>query len=465
MSKKYFFAVFFSCLIVMSACTKNKTVRSLFNGEDLDLWNTQGSVKVENGIVALDDNASLILKKDNFKNFELQLSVRMVNNGKGFVAFHTDKTGKGGYQIALNNDLQSPRWWTKTGSLLGVRNLTKSVVKNDEWFDMTIRVEGKTITVKLNDYPVVEYTEPAAPYRSPEHADQLLSHGNIYIKNTGGGGILELKTITITPLDISGLDIAQQQREKAVDETTDEIIRLHQSDFPVLDYHVHLKGELTRELAAEQSRKYAINYALAPNCGIGFPITTNEQVMAYLDSMKGWPFVQAMQGEGREWSSTFSKEVRDKFDFVFTDAMTFTDNKGRRTRLWIPEEVWIENEQQYMDLIVQKICEVMEEPMDVYVNPLFLPDQMNDRYDEFWTEERMNRVIDAMVEHRKALEINNRYRIPHKAFIEKAKAAGIKFTFGTNNTDADFGKLEYCIRMMKECGITAEDMFKPHIKE
>ncbi|HOV71479.1 MAG TPA: glycosyl hydrolase, partial [Dysgonamonadaceae bacterium] len=254
-------------------------------------------------------------------------------------------------------------------------------------------------------------------------------------------------------------------RENAVDETTDEIIRLHQSDFPVLDYHVHLKGELTRELAAEQSRKYGINYALAPNCGIGFPITTNEQVMAYLDSMKGWPFVQAMQGEGREWSSTFSKEVRDKFDFVFTDAMTFTDNKGRRTRLWIPEEVWIENEQQYMDFIVQKICEVMKEPMDVYVNPLFLPDQMNDRYDEFWTEERMNRVLDAMVEHGKALEINNRYRIPHKAFIEKAKTAGIKFTFGTNNIDSDFGKLEYCIRMMKECGITAEDMFKPHIQE
>ncbi len=51
MRKKYFFPVFFFCLIVMSACTENKTVRSLFNGEDLDLWNTQGNVKVENGIV------------------------------------------------------------------------------------------------------------------------------------------------------------------------------------------------------------------------------------------------------------------------------------------------------------------------------------------------------------------------------------------------------------------------------
>ncbi|MCW1735655.1 hypothetical protein [Anaerorudis cellulosivorans] len=51
MRKKYFSPMFFFCLIVMSACTENKTGRSLFNGEDLDLWNTQGNVKVENGIV------------------------------------------------------------------------------------------------------------------------------------------------------------------------------------------------------------------------------------------------------------------------------------------------------------------------------------------------------------------------------------------------------------------------------
>ena len=47
---------------------------------------------------------------------------------------------------------------------------------------MIIRVEGKTITVRLNDYPVVEYTEPLIPYRTSEHASQLISHGNICIK-------------------------------------------------------------------------------------------------------------------------------------------------------------------------------------------------------------------------------------------------------------------------------------------
>jgi len=34
-----------------------------------------------------------------------------------------------------------------------------------------------------------------------------------------------------------------------VDERRDGIIRLQQRDFPVIDYHVHLKGDLTKEMA------------------------------------------------------------------------------------------------------------------------------------------------------------------------------------------------------------------------
>jgi hypothetical protein len=226
-----------------------------------------------------------------------------------------------------------------------------------------------------------------------------------------------------------------------------------------------VKGGLNKENAARISRKLGINYAAAPNCGIGFPITNDAEVMAYLDSMRSQPFILAMQAEGREWVTTFSQGVRDEFDYVFTDALTFSDHKGRRTRLWIPSETWIDNEQQYMDMIVDRICSVLQEPMDIYVNPCFLPPQLQNRYDDFWTEARQNKFIDALVKSGKALEINNIYRIPNKAIIQKAKAAGIKFTFGTNNAGAnDLGKMEYAIRMKEECGLTAQDMYKPKIK-
>ena len=447
-------------LIGMGSCADDKTPRSLFHGENMDQWNTRGDVTLNNQLLVLNEDASVALKKGGYPNFELNVTARTIDKGKGFIAFHTDDQGKKGYRVALNNDLESHEWWKKTGSLLAVRNLTKSTVKTNEWFDMQIRVDGKAITVSLNGFPVVEYTEPATPWRIAENASQILSAGTFVIQSTEG--TLEIKSVSVTPLTEKS-DVPKQVAS-ATDETTDPIIRLHQENFPVLDYHLHLKG-ITAEQAAARSRRMGINYALAPNCGLGFPITNDREVLDYLKAMEGQPFIQAMQGEGREWPETFSEEVRDRFDYVFTDAMTFTDTKGRRTRLWIPEEVFVEDEQQYMDLIVQKIVDVMQEPMDVYVNPTFLPDVMSDRYDDFWTEERMDKVITAMVETGKALEINNRYKIPNQAFIQKAKDAGLKFTFGTNNADGDFGKLEYCIRMKEACGLTAEDMYQPDIRE
>lgn len=443
-----------------SACNGSQPSGDLLGENATALWNLQGDATINDNILTLNEGSATMLKKGNYENFELTLTVRLGETSDGILAFHTNNELTKGYKIALDNDLSDPEWWTKTGSLLGIRNLTKSVVKSNEWFDMTLRVEGKTITVLLNGEPVVEYIEPANPYRTTENGSQLLSEGTLALKSNEG--TIEVSAMTVTPLAATA-DLSAQQAE-AIDETEDQIIRLHQENFPVLDYHVHLKG-ITAEEAAAQSRRYGINYALAPNCGIGFPITSDEEVLAYLKEMEGEPFIQAMQGEGREWSETFSEEVRNRFDYVFTDALTFTDRKGRRTRLWIPEEVYIEDEEQYMDLIVEKIVEVMQEPMDVYVNPNFLPDVMNDRYDAFWTEERMDKVITALLESGKVLEINHRYRIPNQAFIQKAKDAGIKFTFGTNNADGDFGKMEYCIEMKDACGITATDMYKPNIQE
>jgi len=60
-----------------------------------------------------------------------------------------------------------------------------------------------------------------------------------------------------------------------------------------------------------------------------------------------------------------------------------------------------------------------------------------------------------------ALEISASYKIPSKRIILKAKDMGLKFTFGSNNKSSDFGRLEYCTQMVRECGITADDMWFP----
>jgi hypothetical protein len=239
------------------------------------------------------------------------------------------------------------------------------------------------------------------------------------------------------------------------------------SSFPLTDLHIHLKGKLTIADAAKKSKDENIQYGIAVNCGLGFPVHSDSQIDSVLQIFKGYPqFYIAMQAEGREWVNIFSKESRDKFDYVFTDAMTFTDEKGRRNRIWIKDETWIDDEEQFMDYLVNTLVKILNtEPINIYVNSTYLPAQMADRYSHFWTAERMEKVIKAAKDNNIAIEINNRFRIPSAGFIKRAKAAGVKFTIGTNNADENFTGAAYALHMIKECDLTKDDFYLPAKKQ
>ena len=95
------------------------------------------------------------------------------------------------------------------------------------------------------------------------------------------------------------------------------------------------------------------------------------------------------------------------------------------------------------------------------MNPLYLPRELAPRFDELWTDARVGRVLDVLAKYRIALEINSLSRLPGHRVIRMAKARGIKFTFGTNNQDANIGRLEWALEAAKKCGITKEDMWFP----
>lgn len=239
------------------------------------------------------------------------------------------------------------------------------------------------------------------------------------------------------------------------------------ADFPITDLHVHLKGNLTIEDAVRKSKDEGIQYGIAVNCGLGFPVQNDAQADSFLLTMKNYPqFYAGMQAEGREWINLFSEESIDKFDYVFTDAMTFTDEKGRRNRIWLPEETFIDDEEEFMDYLVNTLVTILNsEPIDIYVNATFLPEQMADRYDHFWTEKRMDEVINALQANNIAMEINNRYEIPSPDFIKRAKKAGVRFTVGTNNADENFSGAKYALDMIKMCNLTESDFWLPVKKE
>ena len=395
----------------------------------------------------------------NYQNFTLQGQAYTEKDAEAALLFHTD--GESGYEVLFHNgEIDGSR---KTGSLSSIRNLYRSLAEDNEWFDFEISVRGKNIAIQINGTDVVCYTEPSQPYRIAEYSKRLLGQGDILLQ--GKQGIVKFRNLQITPLDENACN--ENDTLPAIDEQNDAIIRLQQQNFPVIDYHVHLKGGLTKEMAHAMSMNYGINYGVAPNAGeggVGRMLANDLEVYEYYEEVKPLPFLCGVQGEGRKWTATFSQEALGTFDYLFTDAMTIMDHKNRNSRIYRAEEVHYDGvtKEQYMEQIVDQTVKILtNEPADIFANPTYIPEDMQADYDQYWTDERINRVLDVIKEHSIALEINPRYMIPSLKIIRMAKERGLKFVFGTNNVDANYGKLEYCIEAIKECGITIDDLWFP----
>jgi len=455
-----------------SAKAQSGDWQQLFNGKDLAGWKANenpGSFKVENGLLVCFGPRGHLFYEDAkpFKNFELEAELKTAPLANSGIFFHTSPQPSGwlskGNEVQVNNTHigeNNYRETKKTGSLYGVRNVYYQAVNDGEWFKIRVKVVENHVEIFVNEIKVVDYIQPDNPWTDEAYKGRILGEGMFAIQAHDVKSKVWYKSIKVRRL---------ADGEKAalkVDEAWDTAVtKLMHKGYPLVDYHVHLKGGLTLEQVKENSLKLGINYGLAPNCGLHFPVTNDQSLAAYLDTLKGQPIFRGMQAEGREWITLFSPEAVAKFDYVFTDAMTFTDSKGRRNRIWLKDEVWVDDKQQFMDQMVSKIEAIFsQEPVDIYVNPTVLPDVLMPEHEQLWTKERMERVIKVLAENNIALEINARYKTPSAEMIRMAKKAGVKFTFGTNNTGKELGRLEYCLKIIEECGLTPDDIFmpKPH---
>ena len=449
----------------------------LFDGKTLDGWKVSenpASFKVVDGAIVCNGPRAHAfyagpVRGGNFKNFELKAEVLTAPGTNSGIYFHTkfQDTGfpKQGYEVQVNNTQKEHGGYyefIKTGSLYAIRNQYKAIVNDNEWFTMHIIVRGKHIQVRLNDALTVDYTEPAQVVRSAERAGRFLSSGTFALQGHDPDSKASFRNIMVKPLaDDLAADV---DGPVPAEESNPELLKLHMAHFPVIDLHSHLKGGLTVDDVLGLYRATGINYGIAPNCGIGFPVTDDKGIREYVANLKGKPCFVGMQAEGREWVKAFSADAIAQFDYVFTDSMTFTDDRtGKRTRLWVDGEFEIGDKQAFMDMLVAKIQGIVgNEPIDIYANATFLPKPIEAEYDQLWTPERMQKVVDALAKNGVAMEISARYKIPSAAFIKLAKSAGVKFTFGTNNTGkTDLLVPDYCLQMVKECGLTSKDLFIP----
>ena len=165
----YFAATF---LLVTFSCKNIKTKSSdgwisLFDGKSLEGWKASehpNTFSVTDGmIVVFGERAHLFymgpVQNHNFKNFEFKANVMTTPGSNSGMFFHTEYQEEGwpskGYEIQVNATHTD---WRKTSSIYAVQDIKEAPNKDNEWFTQQITVQGKKITIRVNDKIVNELT-------------------------------------------------------------------------------------------------------------------------------------------------------------------------------------------------------------------------------------------------------------------------------------------------------------------
>ncbi len=450
----------------------------LFNGKSLQGWKASEHAetwRVDEGcLVASGDRSHLFYEgpagSHDFQNFELVAEVRTEKGCNSGIYFHTEYQERGwpekGYEVQINNSyvgVGKYKELKRTGSLYSVRNIYKSSVADGQWFTVRIRVAAKRVCVWVNDIQTVDYMEPVAPIRPERLAGSVLSHGTFALQGHDAGSRVAFRKIAVRRLpDDADPTVLPRASDEGYGVKENLLDRFAAADIPIIDFHVHLRGGLSVEKALGRQAVTGVNVGVLDNLGVGWPIETDEQLRKLLDSVQGRPALVGLQVNDRDWMTKHSKELLDRLDYVLADTMIMpmpTDD-SKPVKLWISEGYTIDDPEAWMERYMRHNLRVLAEPITILANPTYLPKPVEHLYDQLWTDQRMETIIDAAIKNNVALEINAG-GLPHDRFIRIAKAKGAKFSLGTNNFDDKPIDMTRCFDVIDLFQLQKADMYAP----
>ncbi len=205
--KKYFSCAVIAFSLLSFSMPRNTETEwfPLFDGKSLTGWkvgNNAATFSADSGMIIVHGNTAHLfydgpVKNHEFKNFEFKAEVKTMPRANSGIYIHTafQETGwpSKGYEIQVNN---SHTDWRRTGSLYGIEDVKETYVKDNEWYTEYIKVEGKHITIKINDRTVVDYTEPENPNRGA----RMLSSGTFALQGHDPKSIVYYRNIQVKPL-------------------------------------------------------------------------------------------------------------------------------------------------------------------------------------------------------------------------------------------------------------------------
>jgi len=191
-----------------------------------------------------------------------------------------------------------------------------------------------------------------------------------------------------------------------------------------------------------------------------------ERYLAALDPLPVWRGAEFCWLDDR-WR-TLPATLLDRFDYRIGSNHAIFLPDGAVLTPWstrLPPG-WEGRPHEAMEHWVDELCRLVRTmPIHIVGHGTAIPPALqvvDPEPEAWWTEAREDRLLDALAERGVALEISNRYRVPHLRLLRKAKARGVRLSLGSDAHRPDqIACLEWAMAQAEAAGLGESDFFRP----
>ena len=194
-------------------------------------------------------------------------------------------------------------------------------------------------------------------------------------------------------------------------------------------------------------------------------VASIDAVRDYLDELERYPI-----GRGGEfcWHDGLWRELPDDL------AARFTHRLGSLHAIFLGDGTLVHafsrsfpaglSPDGYMDALVanaEQLAATM--PVDILAHPTLVTLTLRQLpAEELWSEQREDRLVNALFEAGVAFEISGRYK-PHERLVRRAVDRGVRIALGSDGHSADqVGDVTFPLALARHCGVRDDDLFDPY---
>jgi histidinol phosphatase-like PHP family hydrolase len=241
------------------------------------------------------------------------------------------------------------------------------------------------------------------------------------------------------------------------------------------DLHVHTTmsdGDLSLERVVELARERGVAVGIADHVStrnLDRFVASGSALESYLDALEAAPVFRSAEFC---WCDTLwaelPAELHARLDYRIGSNHGFWLPDGSQASLWMETlpPSWAEQPHQLMEIMVHNLCDLVRTmPIEIVGHSTLVPPalwRLEPEPEAWWTGPREERFIEALLQSGVAVEISNRYRLPHARFLRKAREAGARFSLGSDgHGEAQIARLDWAIEAARQAGIHQTDLFLP----